>query len=121
MSPIDDEELQRHFDALRGADMERVPSFSELTRRPSTARPATRTGARWVLVGGLGAAAAAAMLAVQVHQRREEQWLQAAAEISRWQAPTDALLEVSNRGLLGEQSTFRASVLDSIIPPIREE
>lgn len=121
MSAIDDEELRRHFDALRDVDRARVPAFATLSHRASAARPTTPTGARWVLVGGLGAAAAAAMLAVQVHRRQEEQWLRAAAEISNWRAPTDALLEVSNRGVLGEPATFRASVLDSIIPPAREE
>ena len=121
MSTIDDDELREHFRALRHADLVRMPSFAELSRRPAAAGRAARTGARWVLVGGLGAAAASVMLSVQVQRRQEAKWRQAAAEISNWQAPTDALLEVSNRGLLGEPGTFGASVLDSIIPPVREE
>jgi hypothetical protein len=121
MSTMSDDELRRHFDALREADLARVPAFAELSRRPSMAPRATRTGARWVLVGGLSAAAAAAMLAVHVHRRQETRWLQAAAEISNWQAPTDVLLEVSNRGVLAEPATFGASVLDSIIPPALQE
>lgn len=121
MSAMNDEELRRHFEALRDADLARVPSFASLSRRPAPPRSTTRTGARWVLVGGLGAAAAAAMLAVHVHRRHEAQALQAAAEISNWQAPTDILLELSNRGVLAEPATFRASVLDSIIPPALQE
>lgn len=121
MSGVDDEELRRHFQAQRDVDLARVPSFAELTRRPAPVAVARPTATRWVLVGGLGAAAAAAMLAVTVQRRQEAEWLQAAAEISAWQAPTDALLEISNRDPLDRPATFGASVLDSIIPPAREE
>jgi hypothetical protein len=120
MSRIDDEELRRHFEALRDVDRARVPSFAELSRRAASVGRAKRTGARWVLVGGLGAAAAAATLAVLVQRRHEAEWLHAAAAISAWQAPTDALLEIPDRALLGGPATLRASVLDSIIPPFLE-
>jgi hypothetical protein len=74
-----------------------------------------------VLVGGIGAMAAAAAVAVVAHQRQEEAWLRAAAEISRWQAPSDALLDRSHGTLLGSTTVLGASVLDSIIPPSHEE
>ena len=120
MSPIEDEELRRHFQALRDVDRARVPSFAELSRRAASVRSVRRTGARWVLVGGFGAAAAAAMLSVIAQRRHEAEWMHAAAAISAWQAPTDALLEISDRAPLGGPATLRASVLDSIIPPFLE-
>jgi hypothetical protein len=120
VSHVDDEELRRHFDALRASDLARVPAFAELARSAPSIGGARRTSARWVLVGGLGAAAAAAMLAVSAQRRQDAEWRQAAAEISAWQAPTDALLEISDRAPLGGPATLRASMLDSIIPPFLE-
>ena len=120
MSRIDDEELRRHFQALRDVDRARVPSFAELSRGAASVGSVRRTGARWVLVGGIGAAAAAATLAVIVQRRHEAEWMHAAAAISAWQAPTDALLEISDCAPLGGPSTLRGSVLDSIIPPFLE-
>jgi hypothetical protein len=61
------------------------------------------------------------MLAVLAHQRQEESWLRAAAEISRWQAPSDALLDGSHGALLGSATALGTSVLDSIITPSHEE
>jgi hypothetical protein len=116
-----DEELRRHFEALRAADRARMPSFASLAHRPAFGVRARRAPARWVLVGGIGAMAAAAAMAVVAHQRQEEAWLRAAAEISRWQAPSDALLDRSHGTLLGSTTVLGASVLDSIIPPSHEE
>ena len=122
MNDIGDEELRRHFEALRAADRARMPSFASLARRPGAEARARRAPARWVvLVGGIGAMAAAAGMAVVAHQRQEEAWLRAAAEISRWQAPTDALLDRAHGTLLGSTTVLGASVLDSIIPPSHEE
>ena len=116
MSDIGDDELRRHFAAMRDADLAQVPAFAELARRPIDTSRARRVRARWVIAGGVGAMAAAAMLAVVVHQRQEDAWLRAAAEISQWHAPTDALLDGSHGALLGESAVLGASVLDSIIP-----
>ena len=122
MSGIDDEALRRHFEALRETDLARVPPFDALSRRPASSDRMRSTPAPWVLAGGLGALAAAAMLAVLTQRRHEEaEWLHAAAAISAWQAPTDALLEIPDRSLLGGAPTLGASVLDSIIPPFRED
>jgi hypothetical protein len=119
---VGDEELRRHFGALRDVDRASMPpSFADLTRRPPTSVRARRTAARWVLAGGAGAMAAAAMLAVLSHRRQEEAWLSAAAEISRWQAPSDVLLDDSHGALLSGSRVLGASVLDSIIPPSHEE
>lgn len=117
MSDTSDEELRRHFAALRDIDLAKLPSFAALARRPIGVGRAPRVRARWVLAGGLGAFAAAGMLAIVSHQRREESWLRAAAEISQWQAPSDALLDDSHGALLGGTAVLGASVLDSIIPP----
>ena len=121
MSDIGDEELRRHFEALRDVDLAQTPSFATLSRPPMQRRPASRVAARWVLAGGVGAMAAATMLAVLSHRRQEDALLRAATEISRWQAPTDALLDGSHGALLGGATVLGASVLDSIIPPSREE
>ena len=121
MSGMSDEELREHFDAVRAADLARAPSFAELSRRPAPVARAAGTRARWVVAGGVGALAAAAMLATVVRQRDEAKWLNAAAAISTWQAPTDALLEISDGSVLGASTTLGASVLDSIIPPSRED
>ena len=121
MSGIDDE-LREHFQALREVDLQRVPSFAELTRRSESARVARRTRTPWVLAGGVGALAAAAMLTVLVQWRREARWLETAAAITRWQPPTDALLRISIRGPLDDDSAvLGASVLDSLIPASRED
>jgi hypothetical protein len=122
MSDVGDDELRRHFAAMRDVDLAQLPSFAALSRRPAAAG-ARRASARWVLAGGVGAMAAAALLAVMAHQRQEEAWLRAAAEISRWQAPSDALLERSRGSLLSSSAVLGASVLDSIIapPPSRKE
>ena len=117
MNDIGDEELRRHFEALRDADRAQMPSFAMLSRRPAADVRIRRTPTRWVLVGGIGAMAATAAMAVVAHQRREEAWLRAAAEITSWQAPTDALLDRSHGTLLGSATPLGASVLDSIIPP----
>lgn len=116
MSDIGDDELRRQFESMRDVDLARVPAFAELARRPIDTDRAPRARARWVLAGGVGAMAAAAMLAVLAHQRQEEAWLRAAAEISQWQAPSDALLDDSHGALLGGSAVLGASVLDSIIP-----
>lgn len=121
MSDIGDEELRRHFQALRDVDLAATPSFAELARRPADIGAASRVRARWVLAGGAGAMAAAAMLAVLSQQRREDAWLRAAAEISQWQAPTDALLDGAHGSLLGGSAVLGASVLDSIIPTSHAE
>lgn len=121
MNDIGDDELRRHFEALREADRARTPAFAMLARRPATDAPARHALARWVLVGGIGAMAATAAMAVVAHQRREEAWLRAAAEITRWQAPSDALLDPSHGTLLGSTTVLGASVLDSIIPLSHEE
>ena len=122
MSGMSDEELQEHFDALREADLEPAPSFAELSRRPAPVARAAGTRARWVLAGGVGALVAASMLAILVRHRNEAEWLHAAATISTWQAPTDVLLvEIPSGSMLGGPVTFGASVLDSIIPPSRED
>lgn len=121
MNDIGDDELRRHFEALREADRARTPSFAMLARRPAREARARRAPARWVLIGGIGAMAATAAMAVVAHQRREEAWLRAAAEITRWQAPTDALLDRSHGTLLGSATPLGASVLDSIIPLSHEE
>jgi len=115
MSDIGEDELRRHFVAMRDADLAQVPAFAALARRLDIPR-VPRARARWVLAGGVGAMAAAAMLAVLAHQRQEDAWLRAAAEISRWQAPSDALLDDSHGALLGGSAVLGASVLDSIIP-----
>jgi hypothetical protein len=99
-----------------------MPSFAELTQRPALVRAARRRRVRWVFAGGVGALAAAAMLTVFVRHRREAAWLDAAAAITHWQPPTDALLEFPTGGpLSGEPIALRASVLDSIIPASRED
>jgi hypothetical protein len=116
-----DDELREHFQALREVDLAEVPSFAELTRRPAGVHVARRTRAPWVLAGGLGALAAASMLTVLVQRRQEAALLDAAAAISRWRPPTDVLLAISSRTSVGEPDVLRASVLDSIIPAIREE
>ena len=123
MSRIGDDELRRHFKAMRGVDLAQMPPFAELSRHPMDIGRARRVRARWVLAGGAGAMAAAAMLAVLAHHRREEAWLRAAVEISQWQAPSDALLHRSHGSLLGDSAVLGASVLDAIIapPPPREE
>lgn len=121
MSDFGDEELRRHFAALRDADLAQVPPFDALARRPIDIGRVPRVRARWVLAGGLGAMAAAAMLAMVSHQRREEAWRRAAAEISQWQAPSDALLDDSHGALLGGAAVLGASVLDSIIPTSHAE
>lgn len=121
MSDIGDDELRRHFEAMRDVDLAQLPSFATLSRRPIDIAGAPRVRARWVLAGGVGAMAAAAMLAVLAHRRQEEAWLRAAAEISQWQAPSDALLDESHGALLGGTAVLGASVLDSIIPPTHEE
>ena len=121
MNDIGDDELRRHFEALREADRTRMPSFAMLARRPAKESRTRRAPARWVLVGGIGAMAATAAMAVVAHQRREEAWLRAAAEISAWQAPTDALLDRSHGALLGSTTLLGASVLDPIISPSHEE
>ena len=121
MSGVSDEELRQHFQALRELELARVRPFAELSRRPAAELPTRQIyRARQVLVGGLGALAAAAMLAVHVERRREAAWLDAASAISRWQPPSDALLRVA-RAPLGSLPTLGASVLDSIIPPSRED
>jgi hypothetical protein len=121
MREIDDE-LREHFQALREVDLARIPSFAALTRNPAHVRRARKRRVRWVFVGGAGALAAAAMLTVLVQRRREAEWLNAAATISRWQPPTDALLVVSSGGPFGgDPIALGASVLDSIIPAFRED
>ena len=120
MSDID-AELRRHFDALRDVDRAQVPSFAELSCCPVIIGRAPTVRARWMLVGGVGAMAAAAMLAVLAHRRQEDAWRSAAAEIGRWQAPSDALLDDSHGGLLGGSPVLGASVLDSIIPTLHAE
>jgi hypothetical protein len=121
VNDIADDELRRHFEALREDDRARTPAFAMLARRPAKEARTRRAPARLVLIGGIGAMAATAAMAVVAHQRREEAWLRAAAEISAWQAPTDALLDRSHGTLLGSTTGLGASVLDSIIPPSREE
>jgi hypothetical protein len=121
MSDIGDDELRRHFRALRDVELAHVPPFAELSLHPLADQRARRTPARWVLAGGVGAMAAAAMLAVLAHRRQEDALLSAAVEISRWQAPSDALLDGSHGALLGSATVLGASVLDSIIPPSVEE
>ena len=121
MTGVDDE-LREHFRALREADLVCVPSFVDLTRSPAQLRHGRRRRVRWVFAGGVGALAAAAMLTVLVQHRREAAWLDAAAAITRWQPPTDALLAFPTGGpLSGDPVALRASVLDSIIPPFRED
>jgi hypothetical protein len=121
MREIDDE-LREHFQALREVDLARIPSLAALTRNPAHVRRARKRRVRWVFVGGAGALAAAAMLTVLVQRRREAEWLNAAATISRWQPPTDALLVVSSGGPFGgDPIALGASVLDSIIPAFRED
>ena len=121
MSGMNDEELRQHFDALRAADLARAPSFAELSRRPAPVARADGMRARWVVAGGVGALAAAAMLAMVVRQRDEAKWLHAAATISAWQAPTDVLLQIPDGSTFGGPGALGASVLDSIIPPSRED
>jgi hypothetical protein len=121
MSGMSDEELRRHFQALRERDLAQVPSFAELSRRPAAARRRPAHRARRVLVGGLGALAAAAMFAVHIQRRRDAAWLEAAAAISNWRPPSDALLHATDRAPLGGAATLGSSVLDSIIPPSRED
>jgi hypothetical protein len=123
VSDIGNEELQRHFEAMRDVDLAELPSFAELSRQRVDIGRERRLRARWLLAGAAGAMAAAAMLAVLAHQRQEEAWLRAAAEISRWQAPSDALLDHSHGSLLGTSAVLSESVLDSIIgpPPSHEE
>ena len=121
MSGTNDEELRQHFRALREVELARVRSFAELSRRPATlGRTRPTRGARWVLAGGLGAMAAAALLHVHMQRRHEATWRSAAAAISSWTPPSDALLEVSDRALVGGPATLGASVLDALMPPSRE-
>jgi hypothetical protein len=121
MSAIGDDELREHFEALREVDLSRVPPFAELSSVREARGDAMLTHAPWVLVAGLGALAAAAMLAIRLQRPPEAEWLEAAAAISAWQAPTDALLESSNGSMLGGPTTLGTSVLDSIIPPSRPD
>jgi hypothetical protein len=115
-----DGELRQHFQALREVDLARVPSFETLSRRPDDVGVARRR-APWLLAGGLGALAAAAMLTVLVQRRHDAAWREAAAAISRWQPPSDALLTISDPVLVAEPSALGTSVLDSIIPASRED
>lgn len=98
----DDRDLQRSFDALRGADLEGAPGYRALLRRPratETPRSTFRLAGAWA-AGGLALAAAVAGVVILLPARRTDVPLDnaiaQAQEMSSWSAPTDTFLEVDS-------------------------
>jgi hypothetical protein len=92
--------LKQLFSELKARDSQRVPPFNSVTRALPQGASTRRTIPRWPQFALLGAAvvvliAGVAVVSFRTHTRSFEKEMHEWAALSDWEAPTDALLSVS--------------------------
>jgi hypothetical protein len=95
-----DKKLKLLFSELRAQDSQRVPPFNSVTRMSRESASTRRTLLRWPRFDLAGAAVALLIAGIVAasfleHARSVEKEMRGWTALSDWEAPTDALLSVS--------------------------